>query len=53
MTKKDFQLIAKAIFSLDICTENKRYIASNFANYLSSSNRSFDSIKFIKACVGE
>lgn len=53
MTRKDFELIAKAIKTLDDVTpEQKRSIAYDFALVLEQTNPRFDGVRFVTACIG-
>jgi hypothetical protein len=58
MTKKDFELIAKTIRSLDLRTPScpstdyhMRTVARAFAKELRSANPRFDELRFIEACT--
>ena len=60
MTKKDFELIAKTIRSLDLRTPtcsstdyHLRVVARAFAKALHSTNPRFDELRFIEACLDE
>ncbi len=58
MTKKDFELIAKRIKSLELPPENmptvrvvlRSDIARQFAMVLKATNPTFDVLRFLKAC---
>lgn len=60
MTKKDFELIAKTIRSLDLRTPpgcsgrdyHRKFVARGFAKALRSTNPRFDELRFIEACTG-
>lgn len=52
MTRKDFELIAATIRTLDRTSERVRvYIAVEFADNLASTNPHFDRARFIAACT--
>lgn len=53
MTKKDFELIAEAIYQADISWEATDVVAKEFAERLEKQNPRFDKEKFIKDCGGE
>ena len=64
MTKKDFELIAYTIRSLDLRTpgwkgwdpstnHHRKVVARAFAKALHSTNPRFDELRFIEACLDE
>ena len=64
MTKKDFELIAYTIRSLDLRTPgwegwdpstnlHRKVVARAFAKALHSTNQRFDELRFIEACLDE
>ncbi len=49
MTRKDFQLVAKVVSTIDdLHTRNT--VALNFATELNKTNDRFDTIRFLSAC---
>lgn len=53
MTKKDYKLIAEAIFQAEISWEATQIVAEELAKVMKKDNLGFDQEKFIKACLGE
>jgi len=52
MTRKDFQLVAKVVATIDdIRTRNT--VALNFATELHKQNDRFDTVRFLSACKTE
>jgi hypothetical protein len=53
MTKKDFELIAKAVRSLGASKHSRRVVARAMAEALHSANPRFDELRFMEACLDE
>ena len=53
MTEKDYNLIAEAIYEVDISQAATEIVAEALAVRLRTDNPRFDREKFIKACLGE
>jgi hypothetical protein len=53
MTRKDFQLIADVISSLDLSDTDRLVVAGRFAARLASTNTRFDAGRFLAACRPE
>ena len=51
MTKKDFILIAHAIYSVDTTNRMKKRFADAMANALLATNPQFDRARFVLACL--
>lgn len=51
MTRKDFNLIAQTIASLDLAPIDRLHVAREFASALRSTNDRFDYHRFVDACV--
>ena len=51
MSRKDFQLIARTIASLDLDVATRRTVATAFASTLAGTNGRFDRERFVAACT--
>ena len=52
MTKRDYELIARAVFGMDLELKHKGHVALRLGQALSADNDRFDLNRFVNACGG-
>ena len=52
MTKRDYELIARAVFGMDLELKHKGHVALKLGQALSADNDRFDMGRFVNACGG-
>ena len=52
MTKRDYELIARAVFGMDLELKHKAHVAMELGQALSADNDRFDLSRFVNACGG-
>ena len=50
MTRKDYELIARVVHSIDAKDNTREYVAELFADALKPANANFDRGRFLMAC---